>query len=202
MSRRLVFSEDDDGRADDRAPGALEAPPRPARVRPTLPRVSRVTDRLGLLELRLASGFTAEVRAELAPALASPEAVDPHPAWRGLARGLLAAALSIDDDAEASVWFARAADHGRVQVWAALHLALRRRTDEALARLRDPSPLADALHAVLRRAPPPTADDDAFLLWRALEAWRAGASVARIAADAEAKPTVAVRMVLSQSVCR
>lgn len=192
MTRRLVFTEDDE-----------PPPPRTVRVRPRveLPRVSRLADRLPALEHRLALGFTGDVRAELTPALASPETLDPQPGWRGLARGLLAVALSIDGEDAAEGWFVRASDHGRVQVWAALHLALRRRTDEALARLTEPGPLADAVHAVLRRTRPPTEDEEAFLLWRALEAWRASASFARIAADAEACPSVAVRMVLARNSC-
>jgi hypothetical protein len=85
---------------------------------------------------------------------------------------------------------------GRERVLEAVQLTVAGRPDDALALLaaEPPSPLGQAVVAVLRRLPPPRDDDEAFLLWRALEAWQAGASLAPI--RAEACTSAAVRLVL------
>jgi hypothetical protein len=54
-----------------------------------------------------------------------------------------------------------------------------------------------ALVAVLERQPAPHTDDEAFLVWEALEQWRAAASMARIESQLAKRASVAVRMVLA-----
>lgn len=123
-----------------------------------------------------------------------------------LVRGLLGVARALrGEDAEGDFLLAldghRVGDE-RIRVWYALHLVLGRQFDRALAVI-GPSPLgrepatAVALRGLLRRGERRGLDDEALLLWNALEAWRADAPFAPVEAKLRGRAFVTVRMVLA-----
>jgi hypothetical protein len=91
-----------------------------------------------------------------------------------------------------------APQHKRIQALFALHLLLKGDADTAHEEAEGalPDPVATALVAALERQPAPQ-DEEAFLLWEALEAWRAGASLVRFQAVLAERGSVPLRMVLA-----
>ena len=120
------------------------------------------------------------------------------------ARGILAVVHAMDgrhESAEHHFYLALAAPsrhHLRIQALFSLYRLLMGNPETALqeARAAEPDPVARAVAAVLVRDSPP-ADDEAYLVYDALEAWRARAPLGRIDAQLGTRASLAVRMVLA-----
>jgi hypothetical protein len=121
-----------------------------------------------------------------------------------LARGVRGVVKTIEHDYEAaeSLFFlamaGSAPEHKRIQSLFALHCLLKGESETAHeeARAALPHPIAEALVAALERGPAPEAPE-AFVLWEALESWRAAASLARVEAAVTERGSVPLRMVLA-----
>lgn len=121
------------------------------------------------------------------------------------ARGILAVVYAMgerQESAEHHFYLALAnasPQHQRIQALYGLHLLLTGDRDTAVdeARSAMPDPVARAVVAVLERSLPPRDHDEAYLVYDALEAWRASAPLDRIDEDLGDRASLAVRMVLA-----
>jgi DNA-binding winged helix-turn-helix (wHTH) protein/predicted negative regulator of RcsB-dependent stress response len=160
--------------------------------------------RMRLAEMLVGIGAGQEATAHLENVMESARAAQAH-SLLALARGVLGVVRTLShewDEAERLFYLAlggSAPEHKRIQSLFALHKLLHGDPETALeeARSAQPDPVAMALVAVLERQPAPHTDDEAFLVWEALEQWRAAASMARIESQLAKRASVAVRMVLA-----
>ncbi|MEQ1507616.1 MAG: hypothetical protein ABMB14_35625, partial [Myxococcota bacterium] len=160
--------------------------------------------RMRLAELLVGLGLGEEATAQLERVMEAARVA----AANGLlaqARGLMGVVRTMAhdwDEAERLFYLALAGaapDPKRIQALFALHRMLRGDADTAHDEAKGavPDPIAVAMVAALERQPAPHADDEAFLVWEALEAWRAAASMTRIEAAVSGRASLATRMVLA-----
>ncbi|MEM6929029.1 MAG: tetratricopeptide repeat protein, partial [Myxococcota bacterium] len=121
-----------------------------------------------------------------------------------LARGILGVVRTMDRDFEEGekLFFlalaGSAPDQKRIQALLALALLLHGDRDTAHEESRGalPNSVAQAVVSVLERSGPPHENESAFLLYEAIESWRAGAALERFDSKLADRPSIAVRMVL------
>ena len=166
--------------------------------------LSALRCRIRLAELLVGLGQVDEAAEHLRHVLTEAQAASAQ-GMVAFARGLLAGIYTMQqdhDEAENLFFLAlggASAERPRIQGLFALSQVLLNDPDTALEEAKEaiPDPVARAIVALLERQPPPQEHDEAFLVFDALEAWRAGAPLDRVHDDVRERSSLALRMVLA-----